>query len=143
MGTGGGGSSVKRRVASSEILTRFADAFGYARIDPRAVRRQAPARGPVPQAFDGLTGGHGHRHDVRGRLDERHVEQAREPAAGPDLGPGEIPVAGPSLRGIQRELLQVQPPDELLLSRPRKVEEEDRVEALSPRKLWRQFRNVI
>ena len=58
------------------------------RVDARPIRRQAPTGGPLPQALDLVARSDSHRDDVLGGLNERHIEQGREPTARLDLGTG-------------------------------------------------------
>ena len=77
----------------------------------------------------------GHRDDVRGRLGQRDVQQGRQPAARPDLGPGPLPVLGTTLGGVQAELPDVHGPDLLALPLPWQVQEEHAVESFGAREL--------
>ena len=71
------------------------------RIHARSVRREAPTGSPLAKSLDLVASGHGDWHDVLGCLNERYVEQGREPTARLDLGAGPLGVVGPRLPGIE------------------------------------------
>src|SRR5262249_3815488 len=103
--------SVGRWIAAMDAASRLAGAGGHARIDARSVGGQASASGPVSQALDRLARSDGHGHDVRGRLGQRDPQTRREPAAGPDLGAGEVrsfgrfwPASSPNLSRYSRQI---------------------------------------
>ena len=113
------------------------------RIKARPVRREAPTGSPLPQALDLVPRSHGHGHDVLRGLDERHVEQRREPTARLDLGTGPLGVVGPGLPGIETVVLLVDAPDPVFLFTARQVHERLAVEAFSTGELWQQLRGVV
>ena len=95
----GGHDSVGRRVIAMDVPPRADDGTVAPGVDPRPLGGQAPPAGPLPQPLHRLAGRHRHRHDVRRGLDQRDVQQGRQPAARPDLGAGPVAVlraaAGP------------------------------------------------
>jgi hypothetical protein len=99
------------------------------RIHPRPVRRQAPTRGPLPESLDLVARSDGHRDDVLRGLNERHVQERRQPAARLDLGTGPVGVVRPGLLRVQPVGLRVDAPDCVLLVTPGKVDKEHAVEA--------------
>ena len=62
------------------------------RIHPRPIRRQTPTRSPLTQPFDLVARSDSHRYDVLRGLNERHVQERRQPAARLDLGAGPVGV---------------------------------------------------
>ena len=113
------------------------------RIHACPIRRQAPAGRPLPERLNLVPRSDSHGHDVLGGLNERHVEQGREPTARLDLSPGPLGVIGPGLPGIEAVVQLVDAPDPVLLFTARQVHEEHTVEALGPGELRRQLRGVV
>src|SRR5262249_56636929 len=91
--------SVGRRVAV-DVAAR-PGAGGAAGVEAGVVGGEAAARGPGPQPLDRLARGDRHRDDVLGRLEQADAEQVRRLAAGLDLGPGPVAVAGAALIGVE------------------------------------------
>jgi hypothetical protein len=58
------------------------------------VGTEAAAAGPRPEPLDRFGIGHRHRHDILRRLDQRHIEQCCQPAAGADLSPRPLVLNG-------------------------------------------------
>ena len=98
-------------------------------VKPSTVGRQAAAGGPVPKPLDRLAGRHRHRDDVPGGVDQRDVEQGRQPAARLDLGTRPVAVLGRRPVRVEAVILPVHPPDRPLLPGPRQVQEERGVES--------------
>ena len=117
---------------------------GGAGVEAGAVGRQAAAGGPGPQPLDRLAGRHGDRDDVLRRLDQRDVEQRRQPAARLDLGAASS--RGPGGRGwpgsrpyLSRYIRQIA----CFSAGPGQVEEERGVEPLGRGELRREPGDVV
>src|SRR5260370_6650655 len=76
-------------------------------------------------------------------LGQRHIEQGGQPAATANLGPGPGGVVGPNLIGWNTEVSSVLRPDLSLLLRIWQIDEVNRIKAFGPRKLGRQFADVV
>jgi hypothetical protein len=97
----------------------------------------------LPERLDLVSRSDGHGHDVLGGLNERHIEQGREPTARLDLGTGPLGVVGPELPGIEAVVLLVDAPDAVFLFTARQVHEEHAIEAFSTGELRRQLRGGV
>ena len=111
--------------------------------EPRMIGAQAAATGPGPQSLDRFGRRGGDRHDILSRLDQRHVQQRRQSAAGLDFRARPLGVVGPPLLGIQSIARRCHSPDGVLLLAAGEVEKEDPVEPLRPAEFRRQPGNVI
>jgi len=65
------------------------------RVNPRPIRRQAPTGGPLAESLDLVPRSDSHGYYVLGGLNERHVQERRQPAARLDLSPGPVGVIWP------------------------------------------------
>jgi hypothetical protein len=99
------------RVASRQDYWLVDEALG---VSSRSAG-QAPAGCPLPQALDLVARRDSHRdHDLRG-LNERDIQERRQPAATLDLGPGPVGVIRPGLLCVEPAVPRVDRPDLVLL----------------------------
>ena len=104
---------------------------------------QTASTRPSAQLLDLLGRGDGDGHDVMSGLDQRDVQQCRQPAARTDLGARPRRVVRPGATFGNSKLFDVHPPDQFLLRLVGQVEEEDPVETLRAGELRRQLGNVV
>ncbi len=97
----------------------------------------------MPQALDLVPSSDSHGHDVLGGLNERHVQERRQPAARLDLSPGPVGLIRPGLRRVESLVPRRDSPDRDLLVKPREMDEQQAVEPLCTGKFRRQVPGIV
>jgi len=106
------------RLLRDAAAARVAASPGLSRIDPRPIRRQAPTGGPLAKALDLVARSDSHGYDILRSLNQRHVQERRQPAARLDLGSGPVGVVWAGLFHVQPVVPRVDAPDRVLLVTP-------------------------